>query len=458
MKKLWSGRFNKKTADIVDTYTQSISYDHRLWRYDILGSIAHTRMLSKQGVISKEDAELIIKGLEEIYDEIQRGEFVFSEGLEDIHMNIESALISKIGDVGAKLHTARSRNDQIALDLRLFLREETSLIIELIKKLQSELVRIAETNIDTIMPGYTHTQRAQPVLLSHHLLAYYQMFQRDIERYNDSIKRVNVMPLGSCALAGTTLNIDRHYTAKLLGFDNVSPNSMDAVSDRDFIIEFLAHSSILMMHISRFAEELILWSTTEFSFVEISDAFTTGSSIMPQKKNPDVAELMRGKTGRIYGNLISLLTTMKGLPLTYNRDMQEDKEPLFDTVDTIKLTLQCLIEMLPEIRFNKDRMYQTSYEGYANATDLAEYLVIKGVPFRKAHEIVGKIVRYCIDNKKQLHELAISELKNFSDLFSDDIRDCLMPQSSINNRQSYGSASVKSVVRQLQEIKSNKKF
>ncbi|MFQ3574521.1 MAG: argininosuccinate lyase, partial [Thermodesulfovibrionales bacterium] len=328
-------------------------------------------------------------------------------------------------------------------------------IIDLIKRVQDILVSIAEQHIQTIMPGYTHTQRAQPVLLSHHLLAYYQMFNRDISRLTDSLKRINVMPLGSCALAGTTLNIDRHYTAELLGFDSVSPNSMDSVSDRDFIIEFMAISSILMMHISRLAEELILWSTTEFSFIEISDSFTTGSSIMPQKKNPDVAEIMRGKTGRIYGNLISLLTTMKGLPLTYNRDMQEDKEPLFDTVDTIKLTLQCLIEMLPEIRFNKERMLQTSSEGFANATDMAEYLVSKGVPFRNAHEIVGGIVKYCISHNKELQDLTIDELRSFSALFSDDVFECLIPLKSVNNRRSYGSASTMSVIEQLKDIKKN---
>lgn len=452
MKKLWGGRFSQETAEIADLYTQSISYDSRLWQYDIIGSIAHTKMLLKQGIISSNDAELILKGLDEIYNDIKKGEFVFSQELEDIHMNIESALINKIGDAGAKLHTARSRNDQIALDLRLFLREETTLIINLIKRFQSELVKIAEEHLETIMPGYTHTQRAQPVLLSHHLLAYYQMFQRDIERFSDSLNRINIMPLGSCALAGSTLNIDRHYTAELLGFDRVSLNSMDSVSDRDFIIEFLAHSSILIMHISRLAEELVLWSTTEFSFIEISDTFTTGSSIMPQKKNPDVAEIMRGKTGRIYGNLISLLTMMKGLPLTYNRDMQEDKEPLFDTVDTVKLTLQCLIEMFPQVKFNKDKMLQTSSEGFANATDMAEYLVGKGIPFRKAHEIIGNIVKYCLANKIELHDLTIGQLKTFSELFSDDIYDWLTPSKSINKRQSYGSASLKSVLEQLQEI------
>ena len=350
-KKPWAGRFTEATSKSVERYTESISYDKRLWRYDIEGSIAHARMLAKQGIIAKKESDRIVKGLKEIYREIDEGRFVFREELEDIHMNIESALIERIGDVGGKLHTARSRNDQVALDIRLYLRAETDEIRGLLLGLEKKLTETAELHLGIIVPGYTHTQRAQPVLLSHHLMAYAQMFERDRERFTDAMKRINILPLGACALAGTSLPIDRAYVAELLGFDEVSENSIDSVSDRDAVIEFLSCSSLMMMHISRIAEELILWSSEEFSFIEISDAYTTGSSIMPQKKNPDVAELMRGKTGRIFGNLVSLLTLMKGLPLSYNRDMQEDKEPLFDTCDTVKATLNILTEMLGGITF-----------------------------------------------------------------------------------------------------------
>ncbi|MEK7742009.1 MAG: argininosuccinate lyase, partial [Nitrospirota bacterium] len=379
---------------------ESISFDRRLWKYDIEGSIAHAKMLGKQKIISQKDSSAIINGLKNIAGEIETGRFRFAVELEDIHMNIEAALIKNIGDAGKKLHTARSRNDQVALDLRLYLRAETKEIISLIKNLQKTLLKAAENNIGVIMPGYTHLQRAQPVLLSHHLLAYVEMLRRDRERFEDSLKRINVLPLGSCALAGTSLPVDRSYVAKLLGFKAIAENSIDAVSDRDFAIEFLTDAGILMMHLSRFAEELILWSTEEFSFIELPDAFTTGSSIMPQKKNPDVAELIRGKSGRIYGNMIALMTVMKGLPLAYNRDMQEDKTPVFDTVDTIKSCLTVLAQMMPQIKFMKERMRDAAGRAYSTATDIAEYLVKKGVPFRQAHEITGKIVRYCIKNKK----------------------------------------------------------
>lgn len=453
MKKPWSGRFKEKTADIVEQYTESISFDKRLWKYDIEGSIAHAEMLSKQGIIPKKDAEKIIKGLKEIYKEIEEGKFEFKEELEDIHMNIEAALIKKIGDIGGKLHTARSRNDQVALDIRLYLRDEIKEIISSLKNLETSLVEIAEKNLYIIMPGYTHMQRAQPVLLSHHLMAYAHMFDRDRMRFSDCLKRLNILPLGACALAGTTFPTDRHYIAKKLGFDSVSENSMDSVSDRDFLIEFLSCASIFMMHISRMAEELILWSSEEFSFIEISDSFTTGSSIMPQKKNPDVAELMRGKSGRVYGNLVSLLTTMKGLPLTYNRDMQEDKEPVFDTVDTIKKTLLVLIQMLPEIKFNKERMIHLSGESFSTATDIAEYLVQKDVPFRTAHEITGRIVKYCIEKNIGLSDLSLSEYRSFSDKIKDDIYKFITVEESIRKKNSYGGTSPEEVKRQIKRFK-----
>lgn len=453
MKKPWSGRFKQKTAKIAELFSQSISYDKRLYKHDINGSIAHTKMLAKENIISKEDANLIIKGLKEIYKEIESEQFRFSLELEDIHMNIESALISKIGEAGERLHTARSRNDQISLDMRLYVREETDEIKNLIRSLQRTLLKIAEQHIDVIMPGYTHTQRAQPVLLSHHLLAYVNMFDRDWQRFDEALKRVNVLPLGSCALAGTSLPIDRHYVAKLLGFDSVSNNSMDAVADRDFIIEFLSNSSLLIMHISRIAEELVLWSTEEYGFIEISDAFTTGSSIMPQKKNPDIAELLRAKTGRVYGNLLALLTIMKALPLTYNRDMQEDKEPLFDTVDTVKMSLLSLINMLPEVTFKIERMANTSDSGFSTATDIAEYLVKKGLPFRKAHEITGKIISYCISENKSLLEITLSVFKKYSQLFDQDIYSHITPKDSVTNRHTYGSASIKSVKEQIKYFK-----
>lgn len=452
MKKPWGGRFQQATAKIVEEFTESVSFDYRLWRHDIEGSIAHAKMLQKQGLLSKTESEELIKALQEIYKSIQAGEFRFFKELEDIHMNIEAELIKKIGVTGAKLHTARSRNDQIALDLRLFVREETKEIIRLIEQLKVLFIDIAKRHLDVVMPGYTHLQRAQPVLLSQHLLCYVHMLSRDIERFKDSLKRVNVLPLGACALAGTSLPIDRRYVAKLLGFETVSDNSMDAVSDRDFVIEFISNASILMMHLSRLAEELVLWSTTEFGFIEISDAFTTGSSIMPQKKNPDVAELIRGKTGRIYGNLMNILTIMKALPLTYNRDLQEDKIPLFDTVDTIKLTLKVLIEMMPEVNFKVQRMSAVAGEGFATATDVAEYLVKKGIAFRVAHEITGKLVQYCIKGKKNLQDLTLEEFKGFSEAFDRDIFKYLTPQSSIALRQSTGSASVKEVKRQISNL------
>jgi argininosuccinate lyase len=406
-------------------------------------------MLGMQGIISKKEAAAIVKGLREIASDIEGGRFKFSEGLEDIHMNIEAALIKKIGSAGRKLHTARSRNDQVALDMRLYLREETKQILSLIINLQKTILQTAGRHVNTIMPGFTHTQRAQPVLLSHHLLAYVEMLQRDKLRFEDSMKRLNILPLGSCALAGTTLPIDREYVAKALGFASVSRNSIDAVSDRDFAIEFLACASITAAHLSRLSEELVLWSTEEFGFIEISDAFTTGSSIMPQKKNPDVAELVRGKTGRVYASLICLLTLMKALPLSYNRDMQEDKPPVFDAADTLKACLSVTNAMLPEISFNTEKMLHTAAEGYSTATDLAEYLVKKGVPFRQAHEITGKVVRYCINDKKDLQSLNLKELKSFSRVIEADVFKALGPCESVKSRSSYGGTSPSEVMRQI---------
>ncbi len=453
MKKLWGGRFKEKTAKIVESFTESISFDKRLWKYDIEGSIAHARMLGKQGIIPKGDSEKIVRGLEEIAREIVNGKFRFIRDLEDIHMNIEAALIRKVGSAGKRLHTARSRNDQVALDLRLYLRDESMQIISLLTIFERALIEIAEKHVDFVMPGYTHMQRAQPVLLSHHLLAYVEMFERDKERFLDALLRLNVLPLGSCALAGTSLPIDREYVAKLLGFDSVAENSMDAVSDRDFCLEFLSNTAILMTHLSRMAEELVLWNTEEFSFVELSDAFTTGSSIMPQKKNPDVAELIRGKTGRVFGSLISLLTTMKGLPLAYNRDMQEDKVPVFDAADTVKACLAILSDMFPTIRFDRRRMFDASSEGYSTATDIAEYLVRKGMPFREAHEVTGRVVSYCVENRKRFSDLKAGELRKFSALFAADVFRILTADGSVMSKLSRGGTSKKEVKKQIKRLK-----
>ncbi|GBD97551.1 MAG TPA: argininosuccinate lyase [Nitrospirae bacterium] len=453
MQKLWSGRFKEKTEKRVESFTSSLSFDTRLWKYDIEGSIAHVRMLGRQKIISKKDAESIIKGLDEIKSEIQAGKFRFLESLEDVHMNIEHALIKKAGPAGGKIHTARSRNDQVALDLRLFLRDEIKEVVKLIRGFQKVIVAVAEKNIDTVMPGYTHLQRAQPVLLSHHLLAYFEMLERDSERFEDCLKRVNVLPLGAAALAGTTLPIDRKYVAGLLKFPAVSENSIDTVSDRDFVIEFISASSMLMVHLSRLSEEIIIWNSDEFGFVELPDAFTTGSSIMPQKKNPDVLELTRGRTGRVYGHLISVLTVMKALPLAYNRDMQEDKEPVFDTVDTVKSCLYILAEMFPKIRFRNKEMEKAAGSGFLTATDIAEYLVKKGMPFRDAHSVTGKIVRYCIDKNMTLTDLNLKDLKQFSKLIGKDIFHYITVEASVNGKTSFGGTSRKTVLARIKEIK-----
>jgi argininosuccinate lyase len=410
-------------------------------------------MLAAQRIITAKESDAIIRGLDSIAADIAAGAFSFSTDLEDIHMNIESNLTDRVGDAGKKLHTARSRNDQVALDLRLYLRDEIRSIIGLIHGLEEIIVGIAEQHAGVIMPGYTHMQRAQPVLLAHHLLAYVAMLDRDRGRFTDCLNRMDVLPLGACALSGTSLPTDRALVAKQLGFRAIAINSIDAVSDRDFAIEFLAASAVLIMHLSRFAEELVLWSTEEFRFIEISDRYTTGSSIMPQKKNPDVAELIRGKTGRVYGNLMSLLTLMKGLPLAYNRDMQEDKLPVFDTADTVNACLTVMTGMMPAITFKTDRMKATAGEGYSTATDLAEYLVRKGVPFREAHSITGKVVFHCISRKVGLESLDLAELKSFSPAISADVYSVLDPLSSVRARNSYGGTSPAEVKRQIRHYK-----
>jgi argininosuccinate lyase len=453
MKKPWGGRFKEGTAKTLEEFSQSISFDHKLWREDIDGSIAHAKMLHKQGIINAFELEQILRGLKEIAKEIEQGKFQFKEEFEDVHMNIERALIEKIGSAGAKLHTARSRNDQVATDLRLYLRKKVSKLIEQLTEIEKTFISIAEKHIDTIMPGYTHLQKAQPVLLAHHLLAYAWMFERDRERLKEALKRINQCPLGACAIAGSSLPIDREFTARELEFEGVIPNSIDAVSDRDFVLDVLYCGAMVMMHLSRFAEELILWATDEFKFVELPDRFSTGSSMMPQKKNPDPAELIRGKTGRVYGNLLSLFTTMKGLPLTYNRDMQEDKEPVFDTVETVSMSLKIVNEMLPEIKFIKDKMKEASEKGFTTATDLAEYLVKKGVPFRNAHEITGKIVLYCIEEGKNLTDLSMEEFKKFSSKIDRDVYEILTSEGSIEAKISYGSSSKKSVKEQIKLLK-----
>lgn len=451
--KPWSGRFTEPTSELLERYTASIPYDWQLYPYDIDGSIAHAEMLAKTGIISRKDSRSIIRGLLRIKKEISSGAFRFRTELEDIHMNIESRLIELIGPVGGKLHTARSRNDQVALDIRLYLRDKIAALYGLLRGLQAVIVELADRHSDAVMPGYTHLQRAQPVLFGHHLLAYYEMFERDRERLADCFKRVNVMPLGAGALAGTVLPVDRGFVAKRLGFQGVCQNSIDAVSDRDFVIEFLSACSLIMMHISRLSEELVLWSSAEFGFVTLSDAFTTGSSIMPQKKNPDVAELARGKTGRVYGSLMALLTIMKGLPLAYNRDMQEDKEPLFDAADTVAETISIYIEMLKTIRVNKDRMRKAAEDGFITATDLADYLVKKGMPFRQAHEIVGRAVLKATQLGCGLLDLPLEEYKKLSDLIEEDVYDAISLEASVGRRSSHGGTAPVNLKKRLKWLK-----
>lgn len=451
--KLWGGRFREDMDEIVESFNSSISFDQRLYVHDIEGSMAHCRMLAKQEIISDEDASKIIDALTEIKRGMDKGEYPFDEIHEDIHTLIEKSLLEKIGKLSEKLHTGRSRNDQISLDVRMYIKESIKRVTDLIKEMQRALVSLAEANLDLIMPGYTHLQRAQPVLLAHHLLAYFEMLKRDGQRFRENLKRVNILPLGSAALAGATFNLDREMVAKDLGFEAISENSMDAVSDRDFVLEHLFASSVLMMHLSRLSEELIIWSSQEFGFVTLPDAFCTGSSIMPQKKNPDILELVRGKTGRVYGHLMAFLTTMKGLPLTYNKDMQEDKEPLFDTVDTVENCLMIISLLLKKISFNGETMKSASEKGYLVATDLADYLVGKGMTFRQAHETVGKVVLYAIDQNKELNQLTLKEMKGFTRKITKDVYNWLDPVSSVKRRGLPGGTGPEMVKKNLKKAK-----
>lgn len=437
----WSGRFNEPVADLVKKYTASVGFDFRLAKYDIQGSIAHAQMLGAQKIISAADVKVIEKGLIEILQEIEAGQFEWLLDLEDVHLNIEKRLTDKIGDAGKRLHTGRSRNDQVATDVRLWLREVNMQAIDALKQLQLSLLTLAEAHFDTVMPGFTHLQVAQPVTFGHHLMAYVEMLKRDISRFQDCHKRINRLPLGAAALAGTSYPIDREMVAKSLGFDGVCENSLDAVSDRDFAIEFTFASSLVMMHLSRLSEELILWSSPRYAFVDIADRFCTGSSIMPQKKNPDVPELVRGKTGRVYGHLMALLTLMKSQPLAYNKDNQEDKEPLFDTADTLLITLQIYADMMHGIRVNKENMRQAASEGFATATDLADYLVKKGMPFRDAHEAVALAVRYAVDQQVDLSDLPLVKLQEFATEIGEDVYAVLTLEGSLSSRNHIGGTA-----------------
>lgn len=448
--KLWGGRFTKPTNQLVEEYTASISFDQQMWRQDIVGSLAHVAMLGKCGILPMEEVRQIIAGLKKVKDKIERGQAQFLVAHEDVHMNIEKMLIEEIGPVGGKLHTGRSRNDQIALDMHLYLREKLMEIIQLAMYLQESLIEQASQHLDTVMPGYTHLQRAQPVLFGYHLMAYVSMLQRDIERMTETWKRVNVLPLGAGALAGTTFPIDRTFVAEMLQFDGIYQNSMDAVSDRDFIVEFLADSSLVMTHLSRMCEELVIWSSQEFSFVELDDEFSTGSSIMPQKKNPDVAELVRGKTGRVYGNLVGLLTVLKGLPLAYNKDMQEDKEGMFDTVATLHGALALMTPMIQTMQVKTDRMRQAVTQDFSNATDLADYLVRKDMPFRQAHEVVGRTVLYCIEHQKYLLDMSLAEFQSFSGVIGADVYEALAVETVVNARNVLGGTARNQVEAQIE--------
>jgi len=454
LSKPWGGRFTAPTNEFVEQFTQSVSYDQRLAHYDIMGSIAHVRMLAKVGVIAEKESLQIIDGLQSIADEINVGQFSWSTELEDVHMNIETALVSKIGDVGKKLHTGRSRNDQVATDIRLYCRDEIDAVIEAIQFVLSALATLAEEHADAIMPGFTHLQSAQPVTFGHHLLAWAEMLLRDRARLQDCRKRMHIFPLGSAALAGTRYPIDREFVAEQLEFDGVTSNSLDSVSDRDFAIELTSALSLIMMHLSRFSEELIIWMSQASGFIDIGDAWCTGSSIMPQKKNPDIPELVRGKTARVYGDLMALLTLMKAQPLAYNRDNQEDKETLFDAIDTVKACLQAYVGMIPTITLKKERLYQAAASGYATATDLADYLVKTGLPFRDAHEAVGKIVQYAIQQDKALDELSLDELQRFSNVINNDVFSVLTLEGSVAARNHIcGTApeQVKAAIQKLQK-------
>jgi argininosuccinate lyase len=441
VEKPWGGRFTEATDAFVEAFTASVNFDKRLYAHDIKGSVAHARMLAHVGVLTETERDAIVAGLNDIQEEIEQGKFNWSIAREDVHMNIEARLIELVGDVGKKLHTGRSRNDQVATDIRLYLRDELAEILSELKRLQTALVTLADKEADTIMPGFTHLQTAQPVTFGHHLLAWFEMLKRDYGRLSDCARRLNVMPLGAAALAGTSYPIDRDYTAKLLGFDAVAENSLDAVSDRDFAIEFVAAAALAMTHLSRFSEELILWASAQFGFIELGDSFCTGSSIMPQKKNPDVPELVRGKTGRINGNLVSLLTLMKGQPLAYNKDNQEDKEPVFDTVDNLKASLRVFADMVPAIHAKRDNMYEAARSGFSTATDLADYLVRKGVPFRDAHEVVGKAVRLGVETNRDLADMTLEELQGFSDRIEQDVFDVLTLEGSVAARDHIGGTA-----------------
>lgn len=451
--KLWKGRFQKTANASANEFNASITFDKRLYQEDITGSIAHAKMLGKQGILTREEADTIVSALSDIKDDIDAGKIEFSIDSEDIHMNIETILTKRIGAVGKKLHTARSRNDQVAVDFKLFVKNEVPQVTELLLRLLSTLTQLAEEHQETVMPGYTHLQRAQPVTFAYHMMAYCQMFKRDIGRFSDCAERADWLPLGSGALAGTTYDTDRDFLASELGFAHVTENAMDSVSDRDFAIEYISACAITMMHLSRFCEELILWSSKEFSFIEISDVYSTGSSIMPQKKNPDMAELIRGKTGRVYGDLMSLLTMMKGLPLAYNKDMQEDKLPLFDATDTLKDSLNIFDEMISTMEIKEDAMADAAKYGYMNATDAADYLVSKGMPFRDCHAVIGALVLHCIQKGCAIEDLPLAELQSFSDKFDEDLYDKISVRACIEGKHSKGSTSFDSVREQIRSMK-----
>ena len=453
MSKLWSGRFTEPTEKVVEEFNASIGVDRRMAVYDIQGSLAHVEMLGRQKIIPAVEAETISKGLNNVLQEIKDGSFKFKTEDEDVHMAVEKRLTELIGNVGGKLHTARSRNDQVALDFRLYMRDGIAVVCKLLLQLENVLIKLADEHMGQIMPGYTHLQSAQPVLYSHYLMAYFQMFRRDYERMGDAHKRMNYSPLGAGALAGTTFPIDRAFVAEKLGFDAPTENSMDSVSDRDFAIEFLSAASICMMHLSRFCEELIIHTSSEFGFIELSDGYCTGSSIMPQKKNPDIPELIRGKSGRVYGDLISLLVTMKGLPLAYNKDMQEDKEGVFDALDTLVKSLQIFASMMAKVKINCENMLSAAMKGYSTATDMADYLVKKGMPFRSAHHAVGQAVAYAISKKKMLQELSLEELKGFAGIIEDDIFKSIKLEESVLNRNSYGGTGANAVKVQIANAK-----
>ena len=457
MAKMWAGRTDGNTNKLADDFNSSIRFDSKMYKQDIVGSMAHAKMLSKQGIISDDDADKIIDALEEILSDLNSGKLEFDMSCEDIHMFVEAVLTERIGDVGKKLHTARSRNDQVALDIRMYLRDETNDIINFLYELLGVIVNKAEENAGVIMPGYTHLQRAQPILFAHHLLAYAFMLLRDLDRLQDCKKRMNLSPIGCCALAGTTYNTDRKFEAEQLGFDGICLNSLDGVSDRDFCVELTSAIAIMMMHLSRFSEEIILWSSSEFSFIDLSDDFTTGSSIMPQKKNPDMAELVRGKTGRVYGDLMAILTTLKGLPLAYNKDMQEDKEGIFDAVETAKMCLPVFAGMLEGMKVNRENMYKAAQKGFINATDLADYLVKKGLPFRSAYKISGSIVADCIKTDSVLETYPLEKYREYSDLFENDLYDAISLETCVNKRISEGGTGPDSVMGQIAYIKSQLK-